>query len=210
MAPADLHMLSASDPDSVHRDREVPPSGAARVFHQGFDDLGADGACSLEAEGWCVLRQWQIVVDSLGHRHDTDFALGALGDSRGAVSGIVAADADEVPYAERRQSADHVLQGRFILRGIGARGPQDGAPGQVYAADVLEFQLIYMAGVALRQPSKALAQSDDAQPALHSFNRRRSDHAVDPGSGSAADKDCQGLWPLIVSFHVVALLLESC
>ena len=73
VAPAALPMPSARwpalrpiDTTMYHLRRRV------RVDHQVLDDLGADVARGLEAEGVDVGRQVEIVVDRLRHVHDAD------------------------------------------------------------------------------------------------------------------------------------------
>ena len=59
---------------AAHRDHEVPARGGLGVHHQVLDDLDADVARGLEAEGVHVRRQVEVVVDGLGHVDDADAA----------------------------------------------------------------------------------------------------------------------------------------
>ena len=80
---------------AAHRDDEVPARGRLRVDHQVLDDLDADVARRLEAEGADVVRQIEIVVDRLRHVDDAERALRRLGELVGAERRVVAADRDE-------------------------------------------------------------------------------------------------------------------
>ncbi len=102
VAPAALHIPSASEPDfAAHAHDEVPARGGARVFHQALDDVGADRARGFEAERRRVVGQRKIVVDRLGDGRDADAPVRSLGDPRRAVGRVVAADADQIAHAER-------------------------------------------------------------------------------------------------------------
>ena len=58
-----------------HRDDDVPAARRPRVLHQVADQLDADVARGLEAEGRDVRRQRQVVVDRLRHVHAADGAV---------------------------------------------------------------------------------------------------------------------------------------
>ena len=78
-----------------HRDDEVPARGRLGVDHQVLDDLDADVARRLEAEGVDVRREVEVVVDRLRDVDDPDPAVGLLLELHRREGGVVAADRDE-------------------------------------------------------------------------------------------------------------------
>ena len=89
---------------AAHRDDEVPARRRLGVHHQVLDDLDAEVARRLEAEGVDVRRQVEVVVDRLRHVHDADAAAALLLELHRRERRVVAADGDELRRRSRRSS----------------------------------------------------------------------------------------------------------
>ena len=87
----------------AHRDDEVPARGRLGVDHQVLDDLDADVARRLEAEGVDVRGKVEVVVDRLRHVDDVDPAARPLLELHRREGGVVAADGDELRDVEAEE-----------------------------------------------------------------------------------------------------------
>ncbi len=61
------------------------------------------------------------------------------------------------------------------------------------AADLFDLERDDLVDVALHDPFEAVADADDFDAFEAAADGRRADHAVDAGSGAAADENCEPL-----------------
>ena len=100
----------------------------------------AEVAGRLEAECRRRAGQRQVVVDGLGHVSDADGAAGPCVDLAARVSGVVAADRDQLVDVEALQDLEDVAHVGFGLGRVGPRSAEDRAAAQVDALDVVDGQ----------------------------------------------------------------------
>ncbi len=108
---------------AAHRDHEVPARGRLGVHHEVADDLHADVAGGLVAEGRNAERQIEVVVDRLRHVHDVDAPGGGLFHLHRTVGGVVSADGDELVDVEPQQRRDGALEQLLSCVGLSRAVP---------------------------------------------------------------------------------------
>jgi hypothetical protein len=98
---------------AAHGHDQVPARGGARVDHQVLDQLRADVAGGLEAEGRDAVGQVEVVVDGLGHVHHAQPAAGLLGQRHRRKGRVVAANGQQLVDPQLFERGDrrlHVLR----------------------------------------------------------------------------------------------------
>src|SRR6185503_18479922 len=91
---------------AAHGDHQVPARRRARVDHQVLDDVDAEVARRLIAEGDHALREVQVVVDRLGHVDHAEPAVRVVGQAHGRVGRVAAPDGDQVVDTELLEGRD--------------------------------------------------------------------------------------------------------
>ena len=176
---------------AAHRDHEVPARRGLGVDHEVADDVDADVARRLIAEGRDAVRQIEVVVDRLRHVDDVDPTGGGLLDLHRAVGRVVAADRDQLVDVQPEERRDRALEQLLVVRRVVAGGAERRAAAEVDAAHLLDRQVARVGDVAEHQPLEALLDAEHRHAIEIGADRRRGDHAVDARRGPAADEDAE-------------------
>ena len=145
-------------------------------------------------------RQWQVVVDGLGHVADAhELAVRPFGPwpdplrhLRARKRGVVAADGHETVDAERFEHAQHLGHVLFFFCRVGAGSPKDAAAAKVMGSDLLDRELAVVLRRSLNKVAEAVLEADDLHPVRDDgLDGDGRNHAVDAGGGPAADEDTE-------------------
>ena len=169
----------------------IPARSGARVLRQIADNVNAVVPCRFKSERRRRTGQRQIVVNRLGHVRDLDAAFALFGHDAGGKRRVVAANGHQRGDAELFKNAEDIFHLRFGLRGVRARGSQDGAAAQMDFLHVTDRQRPAILHLALREPFEAVPEADDFVALIDAFDGGRRDDAVDARRRAATDQNSQ-------------------